>query len=176
MKSLKEYFKARLLSSLSEDMAFDTAGMQASERKLANAENAFHKMSPQYMSDPNHPIRKKYDSELARHIAMGSADVVYTHDPATDQFHAIMQLPPGLSDALAADAMRFSNSRLTPAQMTAAVAAANALGGRGLHGVGGWEDPDISNKDMNFRVADRPLTDFIGRRITEPSRAARGLA
>lgn len=175
--TLKEYFKNRLVASLSEDMAFDTAGMQASEKKLAKAENAFIKMAPQYMSDPTHPIRKKYDAEIARHMSMGSADVVYTHDPVTDRFHAIMQLPRGLSDALAADAMRFGKSSLTPAQMTAAVGAANALGGRGLHGVASWDDSGfIANRDMDYRVADRPLTDFIGRRITEPSRAARGLA
>lgn len=175
--TLKEYFKARLISSLSEDMAFDTAGMQASEKKLEKAENAFHKLAPQYWSDPNHPLRKKYDAEVARHMTMGSSDVVYTHDPVTDRFHAIMQLPPGLSDALAADAMRFANSRLTPAQMTAAVGAANALGGRGLHGVASWDDPGfVANRDMNYRVADRPLTDFMGRRITEPSRAASGRA
>lgn len=165
----KEYYKQRLI----EDMAFDTAGMKASEKMVKAAERAEDSASNKHMRKhghfilpDDHPAKQAYEKAIADHIARGSSDIVYTHDG--QQFQAVMKLPKGLSNALAADAMRWGPNKLTKKQIDAAVSAANQLGG--LHGVAGWEDPEISNKDMNYKV---PAGVGLGRRITDPSRAAR---
>jgi hypothetical protein len=104
---------------------------------------------------------------------LGGSDTVYTHDPATKTFKAITTLPPGLSDALAADAMRWSNRELSQKDAETAVHFANKLGG--LHGTASWGDHEIHPTDMNYSVL--PGTPTARRkdgkrRVTKPSNSA----
>ena len=167
--NFKEYYKQRLI----EDMAFDTAGIEASNRKVTRAQKAAYALSAPEWSNPEHPVRQRYDAELARHVAQGGSDTVYTHDPATDTFKAITTLPAGLSDALASDAMRWSGGHgLSKREAETAVHFANKLGG--LHGTSSWEDPEISPLDMNYSVLPGTSTGKVKgkRRVTKPNASA----
>lgn len=171
--TLKEYFKKRLISELSEDMAFDTAGAKESNRRAQRAQRAALALSDSEWSNPNDPVRQRYDAELARHVAQGGSDTVYTHDPATNTFKAITTLPAGLSDALASDAMRWSSGQgLSKREAETAVYFANRLGG--LHGTASWEDPAISPLDMNYSVLPGTSTGKVKgkRRVTKANAAA----
>lgn len=177
MNTLKEYFKARLM----EDMAFDPAGYKASrgaldkaEKKVDSIDSLRRLLGYSAWSRTSGNVDRvlaqaDLDDALAQHISLGSSDTVYTHDPVKG-FVAITKLPKGMSDKLAADAMRFDEP-FTPKQAQTVIDIANQVGG--LHGVAGWKDPQIDPRQMEFKVPALPTPRFLGRRLTDPSEHAR---